>query len=117
MGAYGVCLAALPGNRPKSAFFALFLPFSPFSGGCEEHLGNAENGGKGPFSSDILRFAFKPPSLKLPFAALQGIQRYSGELREIEGNSVELSGVLCGTQYERSANSWGSRVHLVAPCS
>ena len=25
------CLAALPGNRPKSAFFALFLPFSPFS--------------------------------------------------------------------------------------
>ena len=29
------CLAALPGNRLKSAFFALFLPFSPFSGGCE----------------------------------------------------------------------------------
>ena len=24
------CLAALPGNRPKSAFFTLFLPFSPF---------------------------------------------------------------------------------------
>ena len=23
------CLAALPGNRPKSAFFALFLPFPP----------------------------------------------------------------------------------------
>ena len=51
------CLAALPGNRPKSAFFALFLPCSPFSGGCEEHLGNPENGGKRPFSSDILRFA------------------------------------------------------------
>ena len=51
------CLAALPGNRPKSAFSALFLPFSPFSGGCEEHLGNPENGGKMPFSSDILRFA------------------------------------------------------------
>ena len=51
------CLAALPGNRPKSAFFALFLPFSPFSGGCEEHLENPENGGKRPFSSDILRFA------------------------------------------------------------
>ena len=51
------CLAALPRNRPKSAFFALFLPFSPFSGGCEEHLENPENGGKRPFSSDILRFA------------------------------------------------------------
>ena len=37
-------LAALPGNRPKSAFFALFLPFSPSSGGCEEHLENPENG-------------------------------------------------------------------------
>ena len=49
--------AALPGNRPKSAFFALFLPFLPFSGGCEEHLRNPENGGKRPFSSDILRFA------------------------------------------------------------
>ena len=51
------CLAALPGNRPKSAFFALFLPFSPFPRGCEEHLENPENGGKRPFSSDILRFA------------------------------------------------------------
>ena len=51
------CLAALPGNRPKSALFALFLPFTPFSGGCEERLGNPENGGKRPFSSDILRFA------------------------------------------------------------
>ena len=50
------CLAALPGNRLKSAFFALFLPFSPFSGGPEEHLENPENGGKRPFSSDILRF-------------------------------------------------------------
>ena len=43
------CLAALPGNRPKSAFFALFLPFSPFSGVCQEHLGNPENGKKGLF--------------------------------------------------------------------
>ena len=50
------CLVALPGDRPKSAFFALFLPFSTFSGGCEEHLANPENGGKRPFSSDILRF-------------------------------------------------------------
>ena len=38
------CLAALPGNRPKSAKIALFLPFSPFSGGCQEHLANPENG-------------------------------------------------------------------------
>ena len=30
------CLAALPGNRPKSDFFALFLPFSPFFAGSEE---------------------------------------------------------------------------------
>ena len=51
------CLAALPGNRPKSASFALFLPFSPFSGGSQEHLGNPENAGKRPFSSDILGFA------------------------------------------------------------
>ena len=64
------CLAALPGNRPKSAFFTPFSAFSPFSGGYEEHLGNPENGGKRPFpqiSSDLL----KPPSLKPPFAALQ----------------------------------------------
>ena len=68
------CLAALPGNRPKSAFFALFLPFSPFSRGCKEHLGNPESSEKkGPFpqiSSDLL----KPPSLKPPFAALQGME-------------------------------------------
>ena len=34
------CLAALPGNRPKSAKIALILPFSPFSGGSQEHLEN-----------------------------------------------------------------------------
>ena len=49
---------------------ALFLPFSPFSGGYEEQLANPENGGKRPFSSDILRL-LKPPSLKPPFAAPQ----------------------------------------------
>ena len=58
------CLAALPGNRPKSAFFALFLPFLPFSGGCEE---TEEEGLFPQISSDFL----KPPSLKPPFAALQ----------------------------------------------
>ena len=50
------CLAALPGNRPKSAFFALFLPFLPVFGGPEQHLGIPENGGKRPISSDFLRF-------------------------------------------------------------
>ena len=62
------CLAALPGNRPKSA---LFLPFSPFSRGPEEHLENPriseEKGLLPQISSDFL----KPPSLKPPFAALQ----------------------------------------------
>ena len=29
----------------ESVFVRPFLPFSPFSGGCEEHLGNPENGG------------------------------------------------------------------------
>ena len=61
-------------NRPKSAFFAFFCPLSPFSGGCEEHLGIQKTEEKWPFpqiSSDLL----KPPSLKPPFAALQGGQK------------------------------------------
>ena len=64
------CLAALPGNRPKSAFSALFLPFSPFSGGCKSTWEIQKTEEKGLFpqiSSDLL----KPPSLKPPFAALQ----------------------------------------------
>ena len=61
-GGFKGCLAALPGNRSKSAFFALFLPFSPFSGGPEQHLENPENGGKRPFSSDILGFDSTPIS-------------------------------------------------------
>ena len=72
----GVTNGGLRGVWPpfrKSAEIGLFRPFStfsPFSGGCEEHLENPENGGKRPFpqiSSDSL----KPPSLKPPFAALQ----------------------------------------------
>ena len=65
------CLAALPGNQPKSAFFALFLPFSHFSGGCEEHPGEirvTEEKGLFPQISSVL---LKPPSLKPPFAAPQ----------------------------------------------
>ena len=54
---FKVCLASRPGNRRKSAFFALCLPFSPFSGGPEQHLDNPENGGKRPFSSEILGLA------------------------------------------------------------
>ena len=78
------------GNWPKAAFFALFLPFLPFSGGPEQHLGNPENGGKGPLpqiSSDLL----KPPSPKPPLAALPAksslnsvidIERSCGRLRD-----------------------------------
>ena len=62
------CLAALP---PKSTFFALFLPFSPISGGCKEHLKNQETEERRPFSSEISSDLLKPPSLKPPFAALQ----------------------------------------------
>ena len=41
------CLASHPGNRPKSAFFALFLPFSPFSGRPEDpHLRHSNWGSK-----------------------------------------------------------------------
>ena len=45
----------------------LFLPFSPFSGGCEEHLGYPENGGKRPFFLQISSDLLKPPFLKPPF--------------------------------------------------
>ena len=64
------CLAALPRNRPKSAFFPLFLPFSPFSEGAKSTWEIQKKEEKGLFpqiSSDLL----KPPSLKPPFAALQ----------------------------------------------
>ena len=60
------CLAALPGNRPKSAFFALFLPFSPFfPEGAKSTWEIQKTEEKGLFpqiSSDFL----KPPSLKPP---------------------------------------------------
>ena len=41
-------------NRPFSPFFCLFCPFPE---GEKSTWGNPENRGKGPFSSDILRFA------------------------------------------------------------
>ena len=69
------CLAALPGNRPKSGFFSLFLPFLPFSGlpfsegpNSTWKIQKTEEKGLFPqISSDFL----KPPYLKPPFAAPQ----------------------------------------------
>ena len=64
------CLAALPGNRPKSAFFALFCLFRPFPEGAKSTWEIQKTEEKGLFpqiSSDLL----KPLSLKPPFAALQ----------------------------------------------
>ena len=66
------CLAALPGNRPKSALFALFLPFRPLPEGAKSTWEIQKTEEKGLFpqiSSDLL----KHPSLKRPFAALQKI--------------------------------------------
>ena len=60
------CLASRSGNRPKSALFALFLPFAPFSRRPGEPLENPENGGKRPFpqiSSDLLKPHPKDPSV------------------------------------------------------
>ena len=65
-------MASRPGkNRVKSAFFALFLPFSPYPGRPEQRLGNPENGGKKALFPQTFADLLKPPSLKPPFAALQ----------------------------------------------
>ena len=91
-GGFKRCLAALPENRPKSVFFAFFLPFLPFSGGPEQHVGIPENGGQRPFpriSSDFL----KPPSLKPPFVALQIM-----DSEHLSGSNIEtqtLRDLLC----------------------
>ena len=64
------CLAALSGNRPKSAFSPFFCFFRPFPEGAKSTWEIQKTEGKGLFpqiSSDLL----KPPSLKPPFAALQ----------------------------------------------
>ena len=64
------CLTALPGNRPKSAFFAPFLPFRTFPEGSKSTRKIQKMQEKGSFpqiSSDLL----EPPSLKPPFAAPQ----------------------------------------------
>ena len=82
------CLAALPGNRPKSAFVALFLPFSPFSGGCEEDLGNPENALFPQISSDFL----KAPSLKPPFGAFWRIRGLFETVSDTFGPPPSLRG-------------------------
>ena len=52
----GVTNGGLRGVWPPFPEIGRNRPFSPFSGGPEEHLENPENGGKRPFSSDILGF-------------------------------------------------------------
>ena len=48
--AFKECLATIPGNRPKVAFFfAPLRPSSPFSGGSEERLENLEKAGEKAF--------------------------------------------------------------------
>ena len=64
------CLAALPGNRPKSVFLRPFSALVAFCGGSEEHLKNPKKEEKGLFPQISLDF-LKPPSLKPPFAELQ----------------------------------------------
>ena len=61
------CLAALPGNRPKSPFFCLFRPFPEGAKSTWKIQKTEEKGLFPQISSDFL----KPPSLKPPFAALQ----------------------------------------------
>ena len=51
------CLAALPGNRPKSAFFAPFSAFFALFRRVRRAPGKSRKGGKRPSSSDILGFA------------------------------------------------------------
>ena len=58
------CLAALPGNRPKSAFFALFRRVRRAPGKSRKRRRRA-------FFPQISSELLKPPSLKPPFAALQ----------------------------------------------
>ena len=65
------CLAALPRNQPKAAFFSpFFCLFRPFLEGLKSTWKIQKTEEKGLFpqmSSDFL----KPPSLKPPFAAPQ----------------------------------------------
>ena len=91
------CLAALPGNRPKSAFFGLFRPFPEGAKSTWEIQKTEEKGLFPPISSDFL----KPPSLKPP--AL----RHSNNIRfSIRGLGLLQLGASC------SCSLWGSLVGL-----
>ena len=86
-------LAALPGNRPKSAKIALFLPRAP-----GKSRKRREKGLFPQISSDLL----KPPSLKPPFAALQKKARHLCELfSEVRANFCLLP---CDTSQEPNGN-------------
>ena len=68
-------------------FFRPFFAFLPFSGGCEEHPGNTESGGKRPF----FRYPWiglKNPHLLNPQLRHShfrfGITNFSGQLRSAE---------------------------------
>ena len=67
---FTVCLAALPGNRPKSAFFCPFSAFFALSGGPKQHLGYPENvprkkkKKKGPFLAQLAPFGPSPRLLR-----------------------------------------------------
>ena len=88
-------LAALPGNRPKSAFFALFLPFSPVfclfarfqrARTAPGKIQKTEEKGLFPqISSDFL----KPPSLKPPFVAPKKMGSGNTQTKGCCGNSRE----------------------------
>ena len=72
MGGLKGCLAALTGNRPFSAFVALFALFRRAPGKSRER----RKQGLFPQISSVL---LKPPSLKSPFAATQGLtQEFHG---------------------------------------
>ena len=66
------CLAALPGNRPKSALFALFLPsFRPFPEGAKSTWEKSRKWRRKAFFLRYPQICLNPPSLKPPFVALQ----------------------------------------------
>ena len=96
------CLATLPGNRPKSAFFGLFRPF-PVGPNSTWKIQKTEEKGLFPeMPSDLL----KPPSLKPPFAAPQEFDHFfsfSGLFRSLFGHL--LAGM--GTQPSRRFTVFG----------
>ena len=56
----GVTNGGLRGAWPPFLEIGRILPFSPFSGGCEEHWENPATGGKRPFSLRYPQICLKP---------------------------------------------------------